>query len=158
MLVKGARGELSAQKSCMVWPSSPNFIKESLMSLGALIKHLVYHFSYLFSVHLAVPTYTKKLRRPHFLFKFHMFSKPPTEMMACNELRVCLNMFIKLVLTKHKWVRQDQIGIQTIMLASLNWNIFRDTGPLWGNSSITGEFPTKASNAELWCFLWSAPK
>ena len=27
-----------------------------------------------------------------------------------------------------------------------------------GNSPVTGEFPTKkASDAELWCFLWSAP-
>ena len=24
-----------------------------------------------------------------------------------------------------------------------------------GNSSVTGEFPTKASDAELWCFPWS---
>ena len=27
-----------------------------------------------------------------------------------------------------------------------------------GNSSVTGEFPDKASDAELWCFLWSAPE
>ena len=28
-----------------------------------------------------------------------------------------------------------------------------------GNSPITSEFPTKkASDAELWCFLWSAPE
>ena len=39
------------------------------------------------------------------------------------------------------------------------WNIVRVTGPL------CGEFPdhrwislTKASDAELWCFLWSAPE
>ena len=31
----------------------------------------------------------------------------------------------------------------------LNWPFVREfTGP--------GEFPTKASDAELWCFLWSA--
>ena len=28
-----------------------------------------------------------------------------------------------------------------------------------GNSPVTGEFPAqKASDAELWCFLWSAPE
>ena len=28
-----------------------------------------------------------------------------------------------------------------------------------GNSPVTGEFPlTKASDAELWCFCWSAPE
>ena len=26
-----------------------------------------------------------------------------------------------------------------------------------GNSPVTGEFSAKARNAELWCFLWSAP-
>ena len=28
-------------------------------------------------------------------------------------------------------------------------------GPLCGNSPVTSEFPAKASDAELWCFLWS---
>ena len=28
-----------------------------------------------------------------------------------------------------------------------------------GNSPVTGEFPfIKASDAEFWCFLWSAPE
>ena len=43
------------------------------------------------------------------------------------------------------------------MVTSSNGNIFRITGPLWGES--TGHWwITKASNAELWYFLWSAPK
>ena len=44
------------------------------------------------------------------------------------------------------------------MMTSSNENIFRVTGPL------CGEFighrwiaRSKASDAELWCFLWSAP-
>ena len=44
------------------------------------------------------------------------------------------------------------------MITSLNGNIFRVTGTLWG---ITGHrwIPlTKAIDTELWCFLWSAPK
>ena len=46
-----------------------------------------------------------------------------------------------------------------IMMTSSNGNNFRVTGPLWGES--TGHrwiSPTEASDAELWCFLWSAPE
>ena len=46
------------------------------------------------------------------------------------------------------------------MMTSSNGNVFRVTGPL-----LCGEFTghrwvplTKASDAELWCFLWSAPE
>ena len=41
----------------------------------------------------------------------------------------------------------------------IKWHILRVTGPLWGES--TGHQwipPTKASEAELWCFIWSAPE
>ena len=44
------------------------------------------------------------------------------------------------------------------MISSSNRNIFRVTGPLCGE--FTGHLwilCTKASDAELWCFLWSAP-
>ena len=46
------------------------------------------------------------------------------------------------------------IGLDSdFMITSSNWNIFRVTGHL------CGEFPTqKASDTELWCFLWSAPE
>ena len=43
-----------------------------------------------------------------------------------------------------------------IMMASSNGNIFGVTGTLCGEFTGPGEFPTKASDAELWCFLWSA--
>ena len=40
-----------------------------------------------------------------------------------------------------------------------NGNMFRVTGPLWGESTRQRWIPhTKASDAELWRFLWSAPK
>ena len=45
-----------------------------------------------------------------------------------------------------------------IMMTSSNGNIFRVTGPLYGE--FTGHrwiSRTKASDAELWCFLWFAP-
>ena len=45
------------------------------------------------------------------------------------------------------------------MMASSNWNIIRVAGPLWGESTGHRWIPlTKASDVELWCFLWSAPE
>ena len=43
-----------------------------------------------------------------------------------------------------------------VMLTSSNENIFRVTGPLCGEFTGDRWIPhTKATNAELWCFLWS---
>ena len=54
----------------------------------------------------------------------------------------------------HGWVR----GWMCVMTSS-NGNIFRVTGPLWVEFTGHGWIPlTKASDAELWCFLWSAPE
>ena len=42
------------------------------------------------------------------------------------------------------------------MMTSSNGNIFRTTGPLWGDSTGDGWIPhTKTSNAELSCFLYA---
>ena len=42
---------------------------------------------------------------------------------------------------------------------STNGNIFRVTGPLWEESTGHRRIPlTKASDAELWCFIWFAPE
>ena len=44
------------------------------------------------------------------------------------------------------------------MMTSSNGNLFRVTGLLWGESISHRWIPhTKASDAELWCFLWSVP-
>ena len=44
-----------------------------------------------------------------------------------------------------------------LMMTSSNENIFRVTGPLCGKFTCPRWIPrTKASDAELWCFLWSA--
>ena len=44
-------------------------------------------------------------------------------------------------------------------MTSSNGNIYRDTGPLWGESTGDRWIPlTKASDAELWRFLWFAPE
>ena len=45
------------------------------------------------------------------------------------------------------------------MMMSSNENIFHVTGPLWGESTCQQWIPlTKASDMELWCYLWSAPE
>ena len=45
------------------------------------------------------------------------------------------------------------------MMTSSNGDIFRVTGPLWGEFTGHRWIPlTKASDAELWCSLWSAPE
>ena len=42
---------------------------------------------------------------------------------------------------------------------SSNGNIFHATSLLWGEFTGHRRIPrTKASVAELWCFLWSAPE
>ena len=46
---------------------------------------------------------------------------------------------------------------QWLMMTSLNGNISRVTGPLWGESIGHRWISlTKSSDADLWCFLWSS--
>ena len=52
---------------------------------------------------------------------------------------------------------EDPMSVSLIMMTSSNGNIFRVTGHLCGE--FTGPqwiSHAKASDAELWCFLWSA--
>ena len=45
------------------------------------------------------------------------------------------------------------------MMTSSNGDIFRVTGHLCGEFTGPRSIPhTKTSDAELWCFLWSAPE
>ena len=47
----------------------------------------------------------------------------------------------------------------TPMMTSWNRNSFRVSGPLWGESTGHRWIPlTMANDAELWCFLWTAPE
>ena len=46
-----------------------------------------------------------------------------------------------------------------LMMMLLNGNIFRVSGPLWGESAGHRYIPvTKLSDSEFWCFIWSAPE
>ena len=54
------------------------------------------------------------------------------------------------------WIKQQ---LEHVMMTSSNVNIFRITGPLCGEFTGQRWIPlTKASDAELLCFLWSAPE
>ena len=57
----------------------------------------------------------------------------------------------------HVWVASVMRPTASPMMTSSNGNIFRVTGPLWGEFTGHRWIPlTKASDVELWCFLWSA--
>ena len=51
----------------------------------------------------------------------------------------------------------NMVVLLFIMMTASIWIIFRVTGPLWGEFVGHRWIPlTEASDAELWCFLWSA--
>ena len=54
---------------------------------------------------------------------------------------------------------RQAMGIPVYMMTSSNGNIFHVTGHLCGEFTGLRWIPcTKASDTELWCFLWSAPE
>ena len=51
-----------------------------------------------------------------------------------------------------------RLDANSFMMTSSNGHIFRVSGPLWGEFAGHRWIPlTKASDAELWCFLWFVP-
>ena len=54
-----------------------------------------------------------------------------------------------------RYTALSNMDIQLNIMTSSNGNILGFTGPLCGHRWIPH---TKASDAELWCFLWSAPE
>ena len=61
------------------------------------------------------------------------------------------------------WVSPSCQSVQLIgpwqIMTSSNGNIFRVTGPLYGEFTVHRWIPiTKASDAEFWSFLWSVPE
>ena len=61
----------------------------------------------------------------------------------------------------NKWLSHiwHYAKVARFMMTSSNGKIFRFTGPLCGEFTSHRWIPlTKASDAELWCFLWSVPE
>ena len=51
------------------------------------------------------------------------------------------------------------LNVMCIIVNIIKWKLSYVTGPLWGESTGDRWIPLiKASDAELWCFLWSAPE
>ena len=68
----------------------------------------------------------------------------------CGDNRSCYN---------DTSLHKETIQLYLRMMTSSNGNIFRVTGPLVRRIHRHRWLPlTKGSDAELWCFLWSAPE
>ena len=69
---------------------------------------------------------------------------------VCICVCVCMSMFM-----------YRQSGITALWMKHydvIKWNIFRVITPLWGEHTGHWWIPlTEAGDAELWCFVWSAP-
>ena len=63
------------------------------------------------------------------------------------------------MIKRHYSVYNETVVLRSHMMTSSNGNIFRVAGLLWGEFTGHRWIPlTKASDAELWYFLWSAPE
>ena len=97
---------------------------------------------------------TKKTPKSvHFcaFFGIHALITPPPPLLN-NGYSVCQCMS-----TRHGALPADGIDAVCTMMTSSNGNNFRVTGPLCGEfTGLRWILHTKASDAELWCFLWSA--
>ena len=72
---------------------------------------------------------------------------PPVAHPLCDPCNLCTETQCGINKWKNAWN----------MMTSSNGNIFRVTGPLCGEFTGNRWIPhTKARDAELWCFLWSA--
>ena len=87
---------------------------------------------------------------------FVMFFMPITLSLVAPEIG-CPASEDKIVIT---WTQfWEAVGCRHDMMTSSNGNIFRVTGHLCGEFTGPRWIPhTKASDAELWCLLWSAPE
>ena len=90
------------------------------------------------------------------LYRKNVWPFQITPQYSCNFTLYILNMNLPC----NVWCRTSDkplSGSMTMMTSSYG-NIFHVTGPLCGEFTGLRWIPqTKASDAELWCFLWSAP-
>ena len=82
-----------------------------------------------------------------------------TKQTAMAYITVAYVVFLTSTLANIFLSRHNMVNVFHDMMTSSNGNIFRVTGPSWvkfiGHRWISR---TKASDAEFWCFLWSAPE
>ena len=76
-----------------------------------------------------------------------------------NTRQISSDMFAKSAIQMTQISTPIPLDISYSMMTSSNGNLFRVSGPLWGQSTGHRWISfTNASDAELWCFLWSAPE
>ena len=93
----------------------------------------------------------------HFVHERNVMNKSDIE--YCNHWQMNTPRFARIVLCLLYLMQPTSAATQPNMMTSSNGNIFRVTGLLCGE--FTGDLwipRTKASDAELWCFLWSVPE
>ena len=100
---------------------------------------------------------SSRLRFPEAIFvalwEFHLKSVIITDPVCSDFLKVILIFFLCFVML---WSSSSTVSST---MTSLNENILRVTGHLSGENNGHRWIPLKkASDAELWCFLWSAPE
>ena len=60
------------------------------------------------------------------------------------------------IMDLNTWTALDQKSSEINHDGVFKWKHFRVTGPFWGDPTDHRRIPLiKASDAELWCFLWS---
>ena len=92
-------------------------------------------------------------RDTHKVFFFNVRIKERDLLRCCKE--ILLNMILVYVRNS---IPSSCDRVDIVMMTSSNGSIFRVTGHLCGEFTGHRWIPrTKASDAELWCFLWSAP-
>ena len=138
------------------WRGKPNhvtFIRRCFMAIQTAVGCQLTHF--------------EKLGRSEFQGMHNMPGKIKTRFcwgLFCVRYMTGLNgfIFIWLICTYSEWLPQCQSSnpeIYEYMMTSSNGNNFRVTGHLCGEFTGPRWIPhTKASDAELWCLLWSSPE
>ena len=85
--------------------------------------------------------------------------KRPLSAFFCCHLAHIVYTGITLVLWVASTGKPTSLEAPLFMMTSSNGNLSRVTGPLCGEFTVHRWIPlTKASDAELWCFLWYAPE
>ena len=112
----------------------------------SFVLHCIYIYIYIYA-----PLYQLFLSALHVLVKFYriLFFIIMAPSWTEWHFRIYTHMFLNVV---------EGICLN-FMMTSLNGNIIIVTGPLWGESTgYRWILLTKASDAELWCFLWYTPE
>ena len=148
---------------CILWQSHKCFINMlSVYSAAFMYKHILH------ILNISLKTYSHTVCLC-FLLLCHPFYGNLYCFVFPNIFRCCFNGTEAIAwLSKYQWRSLDGHGQNRWLLNTAipnkarnhdDVNIFRVTGHLWGEFTGRRWIPrTKASDAELWCFLWSAPE